>query len=192
MNNAFLNRIIGALVVLAVIAIFLPLLLQKAQPLLSSEQGSQLPAPPTRPDVKMELPEPLLSKAEKELQPDQPPVKAMPQISERDEGQPEKPKSTVAKPVKKVQPMASKKQWLIQLATFQQEKSALALKKRLKDLVLPVQVRSFSTKQGKTLYRVLVGPSADLNVLHTLQQQLDETLRVRSILRHSGGKTHDK
>ena len=101
---------------------------------------------------------------------------------------PKKP-AAVAKPVLSASPSSGMgldasglpQRWSVQLASFRDEASALALKNKLVAKGYPAYVTSAQTSSGRFV-RVFVGPKLDRAAADALQKEINRDFRVKSIV----------
>lgn len=191
-DSRYRNRVVGALVLVSLAVIFVPMILDGEGGL---ELGRSAPAIPAEPDIK--FPEKIVDKPastvtpldtsriqvvesgtidEKEMEAAQhaqevaaqAPVEAVPTVPAES-----KPQEPVTVPVPKGAPA-----WAVQVGSFNNKSSALQLRNQLRAKKFPAYIESVPVAAG-TIYRVRVGPE--------LQQSLAETLRDR-VLKETGLK----
>ncbi|OQK17650.1 hypothetical protein AU255_07230 [Methyloprofundus sedimenti] len=73
------------------------------------------------------------------------------------------------------------KSWIIQVGSFSQEQNAIEFRDKLRKSKFTAYVDSVTTDQG-TLYRLRVGPELDEKVALKTQQQLEVQYKVKTLL----------
>jgi len=171
------QRIVGAIVLVALGVIFIPIILSQGDD-VSPITGSNIPVkpveltqlreqkPPQRPqvvDVDRSLPQLVDEHTPPVSQIDTSPVDNVANSTSKPEAKPtsaEKPKTDkkTDKPERAKKPKSAKpRAWVVQVASFAERKKALKLRDRLKKAKHPTFVESVNGKNG-LLYRVRVGP----------------------------------
>lgn len=179
------QRIVGAIVLVALGVIFIPMILNRDAP-NSGISGSNIPAKP-RP----------LAKLSQQPMPTPPAVPAQPAQTRTlvDKHTPPLPKASsstnnapAAKPAEKPAEHTSSANkpdmthgWVVQLASFTERKTALHLRDRVRKAGFTCYVEAFSGKQG-TLYRVRVGPVIKHSQAERLQKQVTRKFRLKGTL----------
>ncbi len=167
MNDGLKQRLIGAIVLLAIAVIFIPTLLDR-QTIEPVDTHSQIPRMPevvmapivvaTPPVVESPAPAPTQMFVPNDDTPANP-APEPPQLN--DNGVP--------------------KGWVLQLVSYTEEIKANQLRDQLIADKQPAFVRVVDTSKGR-FYRVYVGPKLDKNKLLSEQQVLDSRYKVKSIL----------
>ena len=187
MDDGLKQRLIGALVLVAIAIIFLP-------SLFTGEQGRRLDTRtqiPLVPEVK-----PLVIKAPQRVLniPKAPAPEEMYQLLEEDKPlvitkdnvQSDskikiKVKGDTASASPALDARAIPKAWVIQVASFKTRSSAETLSTRLKNDGFKAFVQSVVIGEGR-VYRVMVGPKIDRSKAQMVKGVLDSELKVNSIL----------
>lgn len=163
------QRLVGAIVLVALGVIFIPIILDRDDEFAIS--GSNIPA---RPEALQQLAErtppptaPLPASPQLEAEPvdELSPVPAVSQTPEKEPAATEKAEK-VATPVpdeKSATQSENSRAWVVQVASFAERDKALKLRDRLRKAKYPTFVESVSAKSGSTLYRVRVGPVVQRN-----------------------------
>lgn len=177
------QRIVGAIVLVALGVIFIPMILQRDDSVNIS--GSNIP----------EIPDELKKLATREM----PPIKAPPAPPETtrqltDEDTPAgktdnttPPAEQQEAPESKPAPVSDKKStqparaWVVQVASFSERKKALALRDRLRKGGYTAFVESLSSKAG-VLYRVRVGPVVKRSEAEDLQKKIIKKFKLKDAL----------
>lgn len=179
------QRIVGAIVLVALGVIFIPMVLQRDDAVNISDSNipeipkelkkiakrelpeiTAPPAPPeaTRQPVDEHTPD---SKAQTDNKVPPPEQKAAPET-----------KST---PDTKQQAKQPTRAWVVQVASFSERKKALALRDRLRKAGYTAFVESLSTKNS-VLYRVRVGPVVKRSEAEELQKKIISKFRLKDAL----------
>lgn len=199
------QRLIGGLVLLAVVAIFLPLLFHNPHP---STNSLSMPTPvvlvppaPSKPVVQLQLPPSpsaksaagkTLSTSSSKLstqkpQPLQMPAKETAVLTVSDSSVPEKikPKKISGKP--KPHPTqlflstSPPEAWVIQVASFSDSDNAKRLLNQLR--ARGFDAYSCQSKGKKTIIRVFIGPDIDRNKIDQIQKELKQQLQLNGVIR---------
>lgn len=191
-DGRFRNRVVGALVLVSLAVIFVPMILDGEGGI---EFGYRGPAIPVEPDIK--FPEKIVDRPAipavmpeaarvQVLEPGTADEKEMAAAQRAQETESTTPISEVPTPpvpesAKATEPTAVPKgapAWAVQVGSFSSKASALLLRGQLRAKKFPAYIESVPGAGG-TQYRVRVGPE--------LQQSLAETLRDR-VLKETGVK----
>jgi len=164
MNETLKHRIVGAMVITALAAIFIPMLFDEAisegntptntEIILPIKPNSQLPAL----------------------------IKSIPQ-SHTDVISTEKIAQVNLQKSASVAPSMDKdlKSWVIQVGSFSSEKNANEFKDRLRKQKFNSYVAAIKSKNN-TLYRLFVGPELSHEIALKTQQRLEKTFKAKTIL----------
>lgn len=183
------QRIVGAIVLVALGVIFIPMILNRDMP-NSGISGSNIPAKP----------KPLAELSQQQM-PAQPVVPAQPAETRTlvDKDTPPLPKASpestepaapkqAATPTQKPTVPSSKASkpatthgWVVQLASFTKRKTALRLRDRVRKAGFTCYVEAISGKRG-TLYRVRVGPVIKHQEAERLQKKVSRQFRLKGTL----------
>ena len=184
MNRTQLKqRIVGAIVLVALGVIFIPMVLQRDDAVNISD--SNIP----------EMPRELKKIAEREMPeitvPPAPPQTTRqladehtPDIRAGGTKQPEQQQAPEANSVQqddKQQATQPARAWVVQVASFSERKKALALRDRLRKAGYTAFVESLSTK-GSVLYRVRVGPVVKRSEAEDLQKKIISKFKLKDAL----------
>ena len=188
MNIQLKQRLVGALVLVSLAVVAIPMLLPGEGEMAKSSRGSSIPAEPDYRFVPLEDAPPAPTLAESppvpmEL-PSEPAGKAKaaqnaakshaPKASAKLSTKPDLPIDAVT-PKK---PAAGKKDdgqvtaWVVQVGSFSRAKNAQALRDKLRKQGFASFVEAVKEKSGKSVYRVRVGPEVRRDLADKLQQQL--------------------
>ena len=185
MNIQLKQRLIGAVVLVALAVIFIPMLLSGRGDLGGSIDGSNIPP---EPDFRFP-PVPTAPKA--------PPVAAAPVVPLGDEVElpvePDKPapaKNTVKTPVKPVPSIAEKTAptepgqlsgWVVQVGSFSARNNAQALRDKLREQGHASFMESIKGASGR-VYRVRVGPELSKAAADKLRQRLAKESGLKGLV----------
>lgn len=188
MNEQIKQRLVGAVVLVSLAVIFIPMLLDGGDDSSMPRFGSNIPEQPQLDFEPLEIPlQPV------ESAPDRPRIidkaEAPPPETE-----PEPPKS--AEPVKPPPTLTAKEEpvspgksadsdepvtWVVQVGSFGQSDNALALRDRLRKNGFTAFVEKYRDG-GKTSYRVRVGPELKRSTAERHLEQLQEKLQLKGII----------
>jgi DedD protein len=208
-RTQFKQRIVGAIVLVALGVIFIPIILNQdgedspisgtniPQKPASLEQlaNQQPPAMPVRPDIDTNKPRivdedtPLESTtATSPTKPDTlsdqagKPSSPAAKQQEKTTSQDSKQDTNTAKPVPaKTTETAKVRAWVVQVASFSERKKALKLRDRLRKAKYATFVESLSTSKG-TLYRVRVGPVVKRDKAEALKKRIARDFKIKDAL----------
>lgn len=167
MDDGLKQRLIGAIILLALAVIFLPVLFDR-EGLEPVDTVSQIPPQPEI--VPITIPEP------------KPPANVEPapepeQMFVPDESSPVEPEPELPG----LQTDGTPKSWVLQIASFRSESNANALRDKLMGAGYSAYTRTIKYKNG-TVTRVFVGPKLEKERLMAEQQAIDKRFQVESIL----------
>ncbi|AZV75808.1 SPOR domain-containing protein [Coxiella burnetii] len=182
------QRLIGALVLLAIVAIFLPLLFHNPRPSTGLTMTTTIPPAPDKPVVQLQLPPsapppvetPLLQTNTVDLTPKQPivqpslpPVMPVPQ-----------PKKVVKvnKP-HSLESLLSKTPtaWIIQVASFVNPDYAKHLLQQLRAKGFDAYLQE--SHEGKVITRVFIGPEINRDKINKIQKELKQQMRLNGVIK---------
>ena len=188
-KHAFKQRIIGAIVLVALAVIFIPILLPGHRDLGFSETESHIPPKPAElENLKvLELEKPLPAPAPREIV--RTPI---------DERSPPAPKTESETPAVEPKPAAADKKvstppasqepksdtpttakaWVVQVGSFSKRDNALRLRDQLRSKGYKTFVEQISTAD-KTFYRVRVGPVVSRSNAVALQKELQTKMKLQ-------------
>jgi len=207
MDQMLKQRLIGAIVIIALAVIFIPMILEGPDDKLSPRTQSMPPPPAIDYQTEVELPvpatssessevpsadvpeqevtalpEPAIPQSEAAATPVQTPVK-QPEPAEK----PPEPKPAVAKqpPAEKTPPKtvstAGQGGWILQVGSFTQQANALSLRDRLKKSGYQVSVQVAKSADG-SIHRVLVGPVSDRPAADKLRDKLAREQKLTAMV----------
>lgn len=174
MNQALKQRLVGALVLLALGVIFLPALFNGGRPRQVDEM-KEIPPPPAVEAlafVEPERPAGFADEAVKPVEQLYAPTPASPRGEEMVEKHPPPPGLE-----KNGLPGA----WVLQVASFSEATKADELKKALQAKHYKAFTRSIR-RDNKTVVRVLIGPELDASRLASAKKAVDRDFKVNSIV----------
>jgi DedD protein len=154
LDKTLKQRLIGAILLVALGVIFIPVLLDGSGYKSRQERSIQMPTEPEYPplsEVQLKPVEPIYRKT--------PPAEPAPAI------EPATPKTTpLKKPVKA---------FALQVSTVTVKKNAYALRDKLRDQGYSAYVET-RTRDGKTSYRVRIGPELDMSRLEEMKKKVSK------------------
>lgn len=200
-RTQFKQRIVGAIVLVALGVIFIPMILNQdadVSPIsgtnipekpekLQELANQQPPATPARPDVDTDR----ATIVDRDLPPPPPAPSVSSSNPESDKVVADKPATTEA-PVtasekKKQESKVTEKTetkpraWVVQVASFSERSKALTLRDRLRKAKYTTFVESISTAKG-LLYRVRVGPVVKREKAEELKKKIARDLKIKNTL----------
>lgn len=201
------QRIIGAIVLLAIVAIFLPVLFHNARPSANLKLSTTTPPAPAKPVVQLQLPaiksSPAVPSAvnadqaaNTQSQSAKEAAAQTPVVTQRILNTPPAPApkkhSDVKVKRKAVQPTPSvapsllqsavPQAWVIQVASFSKQVNAARLVKKLRAQGLDVYTRH-SQVDGLMITRVYVGPEINQNKIKKIQRQLRQQFQLKAVIK---------
>lgn len=177
------NRVVGVTVITLLATIFLPMFLDEPKEALQETERLALPEKSSTDFPSMSaavLPnnvDDVINAIDNNPQPFVSTTTTTPQ---------KKPKASIASPSPKRSPPAKiippqKKRWFIQVASFNREKNAFALRDKLRTQGYPALVNS-TASNGHIIYRLRVGPKSSKQSASTLKTKLDQAHHVNSLI----------
>ena len=164
------QRLIGAVILIAVLAIFIPLFMSPHKHI--KPMDSKPPLPPKMPVVNLTLPpEPVTTTK----------TVSKPSIK-KDTIQPVQPTQSV--PVVSAKPVAmeTKDAWRLKLGTFQYQKNSQTLIKRLKLRGFEAYSQAVTDAKGQPVYQVYIGPAVSKVEATQLKKHLLDSMQLPSII----------
>jgi DedD protein len=197
MDQMLKQRLIGAIVIISLAVIFIPMILEGPDDELSPRTPEMPPSPTIDYQTEVELPVPAASPEPAETPvatiPEQD-VSALPESSvsqpEADVSQPEAPlkqaephlvKQPPAKTPPKAEPAVIQGGWVLQVGSFSQQGNAASLRDRLKKSGYQVFVQEVKGTGG-TVHRVLIGPVSDRQTGEKLRDKLAREQKLAAIV----------
>ncbi len=198
MNIQLKQRLVGAVVLVSLAVIIIPMLLPGEGGYTRPQQGSAipsepdyrfapLPASPPAPPVAQAPPLPMETLPEPEMEkPEVAPAvkKTVPKATEKTDIQPDLP-IDAATPKARAVDKADDGQataWVVQVGSFSSAKNAHALRDKLRKLGHATFVEAVKDKAGKSVYRVRVGPEVRRELAEKLQQRLVRDAKLEGIV----------
>ena len=183
MGEGLKKRLLGAAVLLGLLIILAPALFRGGNdhPLVVGELATQLQPPPV-PDFVDQLdvaPEvvnvvPLLEESV--------PVTVNVPNKDAPEDVPNKETPGDEPPTSGVDDTGHLQAWTLQLATFADQNNARKLVQKLKSDGYSAYQKQFINPQGKSLYRVYIGPEVRPDELHQLRQVINKSMGLEGIV----------
>jgi DedD protein len=197
MDQMLKQRLIGAIVIIALAVIFIPMILEGPDDELSSRTQDMPPAPTIDYQTEVELPvpeeltepsEPLAdTTTEQEVSAIPEPPMSQPEAVILETEAPAKPaEPAVAKPTSPAIPSRSttsisQGDWILQVGSFSQQANALSLRDRLKKSGYQASVKDVKAAGG-TIHRVLVGPVSDRPAAEKLRNKLASEQKLTAMV----------
>lgn len=167
LDDGLKQRVVGALVLLALAVIFLPVLFDR-DPMVPVDRESQIPVAPQVVHVHIDAPEPLDDIASAP----EPELMYVPHEVDAVDEQPESPG---------LRADGTPNAWVLQVASFRQRDLADALSQKLNEQDFPSYVREISAPNGK-LIRVYVGPKLDKQALLKVKTEVEKGFGVETLM----------
>ena len=196
MNEQIKQRLVGAVVLVSLAVIFIPMLLDGGNDSTMPRFGSNIPDKSDINFEPLEIPlkpqEPaaqrprVIEKAETPAKTPEPPKSDVPEkTTSAQKPAVEKPKVEAAKesaPASNDSPTGDEPvAWVVQVGSFGQSDNALALRDKLRKKGFTAFVEKYSDK-GKTSYRVRVGPELKRSTAEEHLKQLQEKLQIKGLI----------
>lgn len=160
------QRIVGALALVGLIAIFFPLLLSRPYPLVSHIYlENYVPKPPALPKAKLEAPSTDLIKEENVV------TEENAKASENNTPLPDA--------------------WVVQLGAFSDGNNAERLMKQARTEGYDAFIRKQNVDDKPVSYQVLVGPEVDKDKISKLQEEINGVLKVKGIVKQYTVETEE-
>jgi DedD protein len=178
------QRLVGALVLIALGVIFLPVLFSPAHRNSVERQPLELPVAPDSKAIEFVAPQPV-----ERVEPAKPAEQAYQLVEQQEvaEALANSPNgtgeqtATNSKPSTMLDSNGVAQGWVVQVASFKQESRALALRDQLLEQGYPAFTRSHQSGDG-VVNRVYVGPKVSQRSAKQLKQKLDESLNVDALI----------
>lgn len=164
MNEILKQRIVGAAVITAIAAIFVPMLFD--DPVSDADNYANELSIPQEPVNNLQPALDDIPKTRNEV------------ISQPAPAQVDLQAKTIQKSIQK----AELKGWIIQVGSFSKEKNALEFRDKLRKNKFTAYVDSISTAKHGTLYRLRVGPELDEKRALKTKKQLESRYKVTTLL----------
>ena len=187
------QRIVGGIVIVCVLAIFLPIILHKPKDVPAQSAPMAIPQPQTVSQLSLQLPV-----QQPNTPPQTPAVKptAATKLSEAERAITEPQQHVVATAARHLQPVAPKKintrilqeavtppqAWVVQLASFSQQANVQRLVKQLREHGFDAYTRT--TIHGKQkITQVFVGPEISHDTINKINKKLSNEFHVHGVVR---------
>ena len=187
-EHTFKQRIVGAIVLVALAVIFIPMLLPGSRDIGFSDRGSPIPPKPAELEnlkvLELEKPQPGPTPREivrtpiDERSPATPDVEVEAPATENKTPLPEE--TLPAKTTSEAAPPAviTPKAWAVQVGSFTQRDNAMRLRDQLRSKGYKAFVEQI-TSADKTFYRVRVGPEVSRDKAVALQKDLQSKMKLQ-------------
>ncbi|MDH5545950.1 MAG: SPOR domain-containing protein [Gammaproteobacteria bacterium] len=197
-NISFVQRILGAIILLSLAIIFVPMILEQENDINENIRGTNIPSMPDNvATVVFQLDNEGVFRSLKEQVKEGKPVsirealenehRVLPaqdnnaQKTNATEEATNKPRIQESTVVTEGAAMT----WMVQLGSFSSEKNALELRDRLRKADYPAYLRERKNEAGKTIWQVRVGPELSAKKAVELKQRLESTTGLESlVVRH--------
>ena len=170
------QRLIGGLVLVAILAIFLPLIFHNTRPIVGDRLSQKQPTAPSMPKIDVQMPKLSLSSSS-----------ATPAKKATVDAQSE---SAVARHPRKTSDLSKlssdknlPKAWTLQLGTFADKKNVDHLLQKLRQSGYDAYARELHGGHGKMLHQVYVGPEIDKQHIIELQKQLQKQFHLKGVIK---------
>ncbi|MBE0468752.1 MAG: SPOR domain-containing protein [Methyloprofundus sp.] len=163
MNEILKQRIVGAMVITALAAIFVPMLFD--DPVSDADSYTNELSLPQQPADNTQALLDSIPKTSRD-------VLSRPKPAQID---------LQAQQIKKSAQQAKLESWIIQVGSFSQEQNAIEFRDKLRKNKFTAYVDSVSSNQG-TLYRLRVGPELGEKIALKTQQRLESLYKVKTLL----------
>lgn len=158
------QRLVGILVLLAILSIFLPVLFHTARPVAETHLSVKVPPKSAAPFVILPAPKKVLDKVSK--------TKTL--ASEQ-----KAPRKKIS--LKSL--LKTPEAWVIKMGTFGDKANADRLQTKLRQNGFDAFTRSILNAQGKRLQRVYVGPEISLKNAKQLREKLQKTWHINGVVK---------
>ena len=186
-EHAFKQRIVGAIVLVALAVIFIPILLPGHRDIGFTDDGSPIPPKPAELEnlkvLELEKPQPAPMPREivrtpvDERSPSTPPAEVESPSADKtplpEEAIPAPATSQAAQPA-----TTTPKAWAVQVGSFTQRDNAMRLRDQLRSKRYKAFVEQISSAD-KTFYRVRVGPEVSRDKAVALQKELQTKMKLQ-------------
>ncbi len=184
MDDGLKQRLVGALVLLALGVVFLPTLFAPEHR-RQLDRTTQIPPAPTVSARSIESPQRVENL--EAAKPTSQAYQLLPEVEPHSAKEPVKSTSTPVKSSAATSKIAPKtaslvpKAWVVQVYSFSQEASALAMRDQLREQGMASFTRNHKTPKGMVT-RVFVGPKVSEDSANKLKRKLDKQYKVDSIV----------
>lgn len=184
MNEHVKQRLVGAVVLVSLAVIFIPMLLDRGEKGGMPLFGSNIPEKPAYQFAPLDIPlEPVKPiEADKPLlvekpEPAPPRAKPAPEKAKVEE----KPLVVKAAPEAEKKPAQDSTAWVVQLGSFSNSANALNLRDKLRAKGFTAFVEKLES-DGSTAYRVRVGPELKREIADALRDKLQNQMKLKGIV----------
>lgn len=190
MNEHIKQRLVGAVVLVSLAVIFIPMLLDSGEKGGMPLFGSNIPDKPAYQFEPLDIPlEPVKPiEADKPLlveKPEQAPPKVKPAPEKAKQPAPatvdEKPLVVKSAPASKNKPAKDSTAWVVQVGSFSNSANALKLRNKLRAKGFTAFVEKLESS-GTTAYRVRVGPELKREIAESLRDKLQNQMKLKGIV----------
>ncbi|NOQ15210.1 MAG: hypothetical protein GQ583_12140 [Methyloprofundus sp.] len=168
MNEILKHRIVGAAVITAIAAIFVPMLFDAPVPDVDNYTNE------------ISIPQEPVNNLQESL--DKIPETRSEVLSQPKPAQVDLQAKTIKKSIQKAELKTELNGWIIQVGSFSQEKNALEFRDKLRKNKFTAYVDSVSTTKHGILYRLRVGPELDEKRALKTKRQLEARYKVKTLL----------
>jgi DedD protein len=186
-EHTFKQRIVGAIVLVALAVIFIPMLLPGHRDIGFTDSGSPIPPKPAELEnlkvLELEKPQPAPPPREIVRTPIDERSPSTPAVEVESTSEDKTPLPVETKPAPSTnqaeQPAASTpKAWAVQVGSFTQRDNAMRLRDQLRRKRYKAFVEQISSAD-RTFYRVRVGPEVSRNKAAALQKELQTKMKLQ-------------
>ena len=195
METILKQRLIGAVVIIALAVIFVPMLFDGSGRRESTMVEAELSLAPPKFNFESQLPDPKqldsLPTAEKDREPQAvtaeidsetqtvaAPAKRPDEVEKSGSQEMRLELDMVEATASQIVPLPSLSAWAVQVAAFEEKDTALALQKKLVAGKYPVFTEKFE-KEGKVLYRVKAGPELKRENADQLREKIEKDQGIK-------------
>ncbi len=196
MNEKLKQRLVGAVVLISLAVIFIPMLLDGGERSTMPMFGSNIPEKPDYQFEPLEIPLQPVPPIDEErpvlIDKPEPEPEAKPEPVPEPEAKPE-PKETAPPVEAKTPPVAPKPEiknatgsgkvtaWVVQVGSFAQSGNALTLRDKLRSNGFTAYVEKLKTAEG-VIFRVRVGPEIKRDNAEKQRKRLERTMKIKGIV----------
>jgi DedD protein len=190
LNEHIKQRLVGAVVLVSLAVIFVPMLLDSGEKGEMPLFGSNIPEKPAYQFEPLDIPlEPVTPiEADKPLlveKPEPAPPKVKPAPEKAKQPLPakvkENPLVVKAAPAPEKKPAQGSTAWVVQVGSFSSSANALKLRNKLRTKGFTAFVEKLES-DGSTTYRVRVGPELKREIADTLRDKLQDQMKLKGIV----------
>lgn len=182
MDDGLKQRLIGAIVLVAIAVLFLPSLFSR-DARRTVDLSSQIPPEPAQQTELLEIAEPTrpeniaAARPLEENYPHEPVPETVTESPKPDNSGPAEPEAEPPVLNEEGVPDA----WSLQVASFQSDERAQTMRQRLQDQGYKSYIREAATDQG-SVHRVFVGPKIDRAVVEAEKREIDQRFEINSLV----------